>query len=176
MESQAVSYAISRDKKREFITSLVLGLSQKGIEYLVRNRNLQRDIRTVFDLDGFSVIGEQGMEALLTEGKYVLEDFHPDEMVTFDFTGFTHMGGDDHTYVLNNVETIRDSNPMMYERLKKFEISACVVCATFSGDTPRAIVSFDVFNRIRKWSQSDIDMMSILGNLAGALLMEKEDR
>lgn len=176
MESQAVSYAISRDKKREFITSLVLGLSQKGIEYLVRNRNLQRDIRTVFDLDGFSVIGEQGMEALLTEGKYVLEDFHPDEMVTFDFTGFTRMGGDDHTYVLNNVETIRDSNPMMYERLKKFEISACVVCVTFSGDTPRAIVSFDVFNRIRKWSQSDIDMMSILGNLAGALLMEKENR
>ena len=116
------------------------------------------------------------MEALLTEGKYVLEDFHPDEMVTFDFTGFTRMGGDDHTYVLNNVETIRDSNPMMYERLKKFEISACVVCVTFSGDTPRAIVSFDVFNRIRKWSQSDIDMMSILGNLAGALLMEKENR
>ncbi len=176
MESQAVSYALSRDKKREFISSLVLGLSQKGIEYLTRNKNIQRDIRTVFDLDGLSVIGEQGMEALCTDGKYLLEDFTPEEMVAYDFTGFTRMGGDDHTYVLNNVETIKESNPMMYERLKSVEIGACVVVAVFSEDTPRAIVSFDVFNKIRKWSQSDIDMMSIIGNLAGTLVVARENR
>ncbi len=176
MESQAVSYALSREKKREFITSLVLGLSQKGIDYLFRNKNVQRDIRTVFDLDGITVIGENPAEVLCSDGKYVLENIRREDAVAYDFTGFTHMGGDDHTYVLNNTESIKESNPVMYDRFKNLEVGACVVCVTFSGEVPCAVMTFDVFNKTRKWSQSDIDMMSIIGNLAGALVVKSENR
>ena len=174
MESQAVSYAISRDKKRDFISSLVLGLSRKGIDYLIRSRSVQSDIRTVFDLDGISLLSDSGAEVICSNGKYVLENESREEGISFDFTGFTHVGGDDHTYVLNNTESIKDINPVMYDHLKKLEIGACVVCSAYSGDVPYAVMTFDVFNKIRKWSQSDIDLISIIGNLASTLVMERE--
>ncbi len=174
MESQAVSYAISRDKKREFISSLVLGLSRKGIEYLTRNRSVQRDIRTVFDLDGISIVSDFGANLMMSNGKYVIyHDGEPGDGVC-DFTGFTHMGGEDHTYILNNVESIREVNPHMYERLKTLEIGACVVCASYMDDQLYSLMTFDVFNKTRKWSPADTDMISIIGNLATTLVMEKE--
>ena len=174
MESQAVSYAISREKKRDFISSLVLGLSRKGIDYLIRSRSVQNDIRTVFDLDGISLISDSGAEALCTNGKYVIENIRREEATSFDFTGFARVGGDDHTYVLNNTESLKDINPYMYERLKTMEIGACVVCVAYSGDAPYSLMTFDVFNKIRKWSQSDIDLISIIGNLSATLIMERD--
>ena len=54
----------------------------------------------------------------------------------------------------------------------KQEIAEFVQCVTYFDDRPQVVVSFDVFNRPRKWSENDIDFLTILGKLIGDVVIK----
>ena len=54
----------------------------------------------------------------------------------------------------------------------KQEIAEFVQCVTYLADRPQVVVSFDVFSRSRKWSDNDIDFLTILGKLIGDVVIK----
>ena len=52
------------------------------------------------------------------------------------------------------------------------EIGASIQCIARKNGVPYALINFDVFNRNRKWSDTDIEMLGIIGSCIGNLLCQ----
>ena len=50
------------------------------------------------------------------------------------------------------------------------EIGASIQCLSQKEGVPYAMINFEVFNRNRKWSDTDIEMLGIVGSCIGNLL------
>ncbi len=172
IQSQAVSYAISAERRREVLGRIMLGMCEQGAAYFVESRDHLRDLRTIFDLDGITIVTDFGGKVLCRDGKYVTKP-NLDLLVSECETVFTRKENSG-KYVENNILMQKDVHPELYQGLYvQQEIGACIVCAEFVGALPHTMMTFDIFNKTRKWSDKDMDMLCLIGQTITKLLCKQ---
>ncbi|MBR6326251.1 MAG: GGDEF domain-containing protein, partial [Lachnospiraceae bacterium] len=163
IESQAVSYALSKEKTRSKMSDLILQLSMKGAGYILEDPSVQESVRAIFDVDGLLIVADGGRKVLCRNGRYIrnldpeiLPDFLAEMAGRYDENG---------VYVENNVAGMKESSPNLYAIMQEYEIGAFLSYAGRKDGKIDAAVFFDIFNKKRKWSDRELDLMGILGNL-----------
>ncbi len=171
MQSQAATYALSREAARAKMVELMLGIMEHGSTYLTHNQKIQKELRTIFDIDGLTISTRYEARPLVRDGKYIMES-KLGNLMEIDLN-FLPRQGNLARYVANNLLQLREDNEAGYQILKEQEIEACIMCVYFKDDEPAAFVGFDVFNKIRKWSDREIDMLTELGALICSTLVKE---
>ncbi|MCR4896299.1 MAG: GGDEF domain-containing protein [Lachnospiraceae bacterium] len=169
METQAVAYTISNERRRRKIEEILIGLSMEGSAYLLGKPERMDELRAVLDVDGVSITSADASILYAVSGRYIKatsdEDWNDPAVFAgmFDDAGF---------YVENNVAALKDIMPQVYRGFAEFEIGASVVVTNMKDGKPGTMVHFDVFNKRRKWSERELEYMGFLGKLIVTLIDE----
>lgn len=171
IQAQTVAYVVSREKRREALRDIIGNIYKQGAEYVTEKPEVQKNIRDLFDLDGFTVYTNYGRDVLCRNGSYACEA--PDTNGELTEEAYQELFGREDVLAVNNVVGIQSQNPKFYEFAKKQEISSTLRCLVRKEGIPFAMIHFDVFNRNRKWSDMDIEMLSLIGCCLGSIICEK---
>ncbi len=171
IQAQTVAYVVSREKRREALRDIIGNIYKQGAEYVTEKPEVQKNIRDLFDLDGFTVYTNYGRDVLCRNGSYACEA--PDTNGELTEEAYQELFGREDVLAVNNVVGIQAQNPKFYEFAKKQEISSTLRCFVRKEGVPFAMIHFDVFNRNRKWSDMDIEMLSLIGCCLGSIICEK---
>ncbi|MBR1478756.1 MAG: GGDEF domain-containing protein [Lachnospiraceae bacterium] len=174
IKTQAVSYLVSRSKRRESLANTVVGVNREGVSYFLNNENVQQDTMDVFDLDGITIYGDYGRRVIFRKGAYADE---PDDRARLmeDKKYAAHYEKDE-VYAIGAVSKIKAESQYAYDTAVKQEIGASVRVVTKKDGVPYIFMDFDVMNANRKWSDADVDMISIFGASIGNLILSEESR
>lgn len=168
MKSQSVAYAVSREKRREMLIDLMSNLYLQGVEYVTERPEVQKTIRDLFDLDGFTICSEYGRKIVCCSGNYMRD--HGDMHLAFEDEAFVKLFGEQGIFVVTTLEKLKAANENAFEVATELEIGAMIQCMVRKEGRPYAIVNFDVFNRNRKWSNNDIELLGMIGTCIGRIL------
>lgn len=161
LQNQIVEYALSKEKRRKAFLDILQNIYVKGAAYVTQQPKVQRNICSLFDLDGFTVYGDGGRKVLCRSGNYVCPA--PDANGELADEAYVELFGKEDLLVLNGILKLSSLHPAAYEAARKQEIGATLRCMGRHKGTPYAMVHFDVFNCNRKWSETDIEMLSAIG-------------
>lgn len=168
MQTMAMAYAVSKEKKREVITEMITQLCMSGVDAIVKNPDRLQQIRSLFDLDGITIFADRGEELVCRSGNYMAEA--PDGRPGFEDEKYLSLFGEDDIFVESNMVKLRSQNPAAYAVTQKQEIGAALQCLSRRDGVPYVMVNYEVFNRNRKWSDEDITLLTVLGHCVGTLL------
>lgn len=171
IQAQTVAYVMSREKRREALRDIMGNIYKRGAEYVTEKPEVQKNIRDLFDLDGFTVYTNYGRDVLCRNGSYACEA--PDTNGELTEEAYQELFGREDVLVVNKVVILQAQNPKFYELAKMQEISSTLRCLVRKEGVPFAMIHFDVFNRNRKWSDMDIEMLSLIGCCLGSIICEK---
>lgn len=165
---RTVAYTISGEKRTSVLSRIVNELALKGKEALASG-DLQRLIVEVFDLDGITIYAKGGRERISVTGQY-----HQDIDVLIEGyiqTGYYKSYNENGIGIDGSMNVIMSRNQNAYEYLARTEIGAFVHSISYKEESPEIFISFDIFNRNRKWSDVDVEELSIIGKLIGTVLL-----
>ncbi len=169
METQAVAYAVSNERRRQKMEEILVGLGLEGSSYLLDHPERVDELRAVFDVDGVCITSRDASKLYAASGRYIKattdEEWHDPALFAsmFDESGF---------YVENNVESLKDVMPQVYRGFAEFEIGASVIVTNMKDGKPGTMIHFDVFNKRRKWSERELDYIGLLGKMIVTLIDE----
>lgn len=171
IQTQAVAYALSREKRRRALVNVISNIYRQGAGYVTEHPEVQRDIMGLFDLDGFAVYGDGGKTVLCRSGSYICEA--PDTNGELAEAGYLELFGTEDLFVETSTSKMQTTNPGIYPVMRRQEIGATLRCLARKDGEPFAMIHFDVFNRNRKWSDMDIEMLGLVGFCLGGQLCEE---
>lgn len=162
-----ISAVLSNEKKISMISELVLKLHSDGLAVL--DEALAK-LQEYFDVDGIAIYKGNGWKRVYSVGKYIgaIDNFpmyDGDYKSNFDESG---------VYSENNTRHLNTHYPMVYSALEKQETTAFVQVWLDDGNYGGVMISFDVFNRSSKRSESDRNYMTIAGRLICELVMNSD--
>ena len=64
---------------------------------------------------------------------------------------------------LTTVTKLKATHQEAYLKAVMQEIGSTIQCLAYKEDKPYAMITFDIFNRSRKWSDIDIELLGMLG-------------
>ena len=172
MQNMAMAYAVSKEKKRGFITAMIAELCVSGVDAIVKKEERLQQIRSLFDLDGITILSDAGASLVCRNGNYIAGV--ADGRSLFEDEKYLALFGDDDNFVESNMVKLRSRNSAAFAVMQKQEIGASLQCLSRKEGVPNVIVHYDVFNRNRKWSDEDITLLTILGHCIGNLLNYSE--
>lgn len=171
IQAQTVAYVVSREKRREALRDVISNIYKQGAEYVTARPEVQKNIRDLFDLDGFAVYTDYGRNVLCRNGRYACET--PDTNGELAEEKYQELFGREDVLIVNNMASIKAKHSEFYDLAKKQEITATIRCLVRKEGIPFAMIHFDVFNRNRKWSDMDIEMLSLIGCCLGSIICEE---
>lgn len=124
--------------------------------------NVLSDIIKGFDLDSIDVFYGDGLKVVYNEGKYpsgfTSRDFfsEPKYMELFDDNGLFVMGS------LNN---LKNPIPQIYRLLQEKHCMSMIQLVLPSVSEAKYMISFNLLNRVHKWSDSEISNLNLIGSL-----------
>ena len=162
-----ISAVLSNEKKISMISELVLKLHSDGLAVL--DEALAK-LQEYFDVDGIAIYKGSSWKRVYSVGKYIgaIDNFpmyDGDYKSNFDESG---------VYSENNTRHLNTHYPMVYSALEKQETTAFVQVWLDDGNYGGVMISFDVFNRSSKRSESDRNYMTIAGRLICELVMNSD--
>lgn len=166
---QAVSYIASHEKRRSLLADCVIGMQSRGVKYFLENRKVRRGIMEIFDLGGITIYGKGGRTVLLRDGKYASD---PENRWEIADETYTSQYADTNVMVLNNLDRLKTISEAAYLSAVKQEIGSSVRCAVKRGNTLSVFVDFDVLNTNRKWSDADVDLLTLLGCTIAEMILK----
>lgn len=143
----------------------------KAINHVVRNlfldgRNAIGDSLNMivkgFDLDNIDIFYGKDLVSLFNCGKYPSDlkaaDFvnNPRYMELFDNSGM---------YIMNNYNNLKKPLPEIYNMLQSKNCMSLIQMALPNPDMPEYFISFNMLNRIHRWSEAEISNLSLFGTL-----------
>ncbi|MCM1045200.1 MAG: GGDEF domain-containing protein [Candidatus Gastranaerophilales bacterium] len=168
VNAQAVTYAMSREKRRDALIDIMSKLYLKGASYIIDQEDVQKNIRGLFDLDGLTIYSEYGNKVLCRNGNYVCEP--EDIRYAFQDAAYMEMFGEKNVLAIPTMEKLKVINHPAYEVATRQEIGATVQCIAKKGGKPFAMIDFDILNQTRKWSDNDIELLGMIGCCLGRML------
>lgn len=170
MQNMALAYAVSRVKRREALAAFLSNIYGKGISYIAEDTKVQKRLRDLFDLDGITIYDDYGRRVVCRSGNYMHEA--PDAHAGLTDEKYVAMFGEESILVVANTNRLKGINTEAYQVAAYQEIGASVQCISKKDGKPYALINFEVFNRNRKWSDADIEMLGIIGSCIGNLLCQ----
>ncbi len=172
MSLRTASYSLSREKRREALIELLGNLYSQGVVYLTKNAKVQKQVREMFDLDGITIYSNGGDTVLCRFGDYALQPEKKNVLMSDE--KYTELFAKEGVLVESSMLKLRAVHAEAYDWAMKHEIGATVQCIGRKDDKVHTLVCFDIFNCNRKWSDIDIEMLSILGGCINKLLCEEK--
>lgn len=165
---QTVTNLMSREKRRSMLVRCISEMNVKGIDAFLKNDNLLQGLLDLFDLGGITIYGDYGNHVILRKGGYRLRaesraDIMEDEKYSARFAHETVL-------VLNSLNSLKSISESAYSSALEQEIGASVRTAVRKDHKPYVFVDFDVFDVSRKWSDSDVEILTVLGCMIGELI------
>lgn len=159
--------AFNNEKKVAAVSEIIMNLHTFGADAIIP---VFSRIQKYFDIDGIAVYSGASLERTYSIGKYI----HPIENFTFfecpDYRRFFNANG---TYAETNIRKIERVCATAFESYNRQETTGFVQCAVFSGTKVEALISFDVFGRKRKWSDFEIDFLTVMGKLVCSIIIKE---
>jgi len=164
--SIGINDILNNENRAATISNIILNLFAKGIDAIIPSIAV---IQEYFDVDGITVyVGE-----ILNRTYYIGEYVEPiEQFYLFENENYRKLFNANNVYVETNIHRIERDYVEIHEAYMKQEIAEFIQCVTYFKDRPQVVVSFDVFNRPRKWSDKDIDFLTILGKLIGDVVIK----
>ena len=168
---KSLSYAISKEKRVEAMSELYASLALKGVKYLKEPGVLSK-ICEMMDVDAIAVSTKSGEELYCATDGYavpmpetipVLKDMEYIDL--FDEKGMMSMG-----------KTVKMGAlvPDAYENMKLRDIASTLQYIGKKDGEPYAWMSFDILENSKKWSDGDLERLTVLGKLCCRLLCEEK--
>lgn len=173
MKINALAHTLSKEKRRAEVISLLNALHSKGISYLLQEAE-QNYLREVFGLDGFSVITDYGKKVLCESGNYM--GSLPDSEMLLQDEKYVDSFGEEGVLIQSNRVKLRIMEESVKNDKPQQEICSSIQCLTKKKDKPFALIRFDMFHGLRKWSDVEIEMLSIIGGCLGNLLCIESEK
>ncbi|MBO5336590.1 MAG: GGDEF domain-containing protein [Lachnospiraceae bacterium] len=171
MKTMTMAYAVSRERRREALIDILGNLYEQGVEYVTENPKIQKLIRDMYDLDGVAIYTDYGKTLVCRNGDYSkpavdLSKYMKDEK----WVALYELYDNKDTYVETTIAKLKMYHTEYHQEMQGQELGATIQCLGRKEGEPYALVSFDVFNRNRKWSDTDVEMLSLIGNCISKLL------
>jgi len=115
-----------------------------------------------FDLDNIDIFFGKDLISLYNCGKYSSDikakDFVSNSryMELFDSSG---------TYVMNSYSNLKKPLPEIYDMLQEKNCMSLIQMALPNPDIPEFFISFNMLNRIHRWSEAEISNLTLFGTL-----------
>lgn len=154
----------SYDEQARVMNTAIREMFAGGKEALFEN--LPRIVKG-FDLDSIDIFYGEDMKEHRFAGKY---ESGLDCHIFFDVKKYMSCFDDNGLYVLNNYNNLMRPIPQIYVYLKEKKCMSVIQLALPSAENPRFFISFNMQNRIHKWSEAEISSLGLLGTLADQLL------
>ncbi len=168
IKSMTVAYAVSKVKKRGALVEVLDEVYSKGIQCVTDDPKILKKLRELFDLDGITIYTDYGRRLLCRNGHYICEA--PTEHWGIMDASYKVMYGEDDMLVESTMSRLKANYPELYLRYVEQEVGAFVQCVSRKEGVPFAAIHFEVFNRNRKWSDTDVELLGVIGNCIGKLL------
>lgn len=151
--------SVTKEKKLAAISQMVLDINGNGSRAV---GSVLTQIRSFFDIDGIAIYAGEEFKRIHGVGKYIggIEKFTP-----LCKEEYQAMFNENLCYAETNIRKLEIPFPHAFELLQKQETCEFIQLIHKADDKPVMMISFDVFNRTRKWSESDISFLSIVGRL-----------
>ena len=149
----------SYDEQSKAINQVVKDLFLEGRKAIGDSLNV---IVKGFDLDNIDIFYGKDLMSVYNCGKYSSEmkanDFvsNPRYMEFFDNSGM---------YVMNNYSNLKKSLPEVYNMLQEKNCMSLIQLALPNPDLPEYFISFNMLNRVHRWSEAEISNLSLFGTL-----------
>lgn len=170
MKTMTVAYTVSREKRREALLEILSNLYEQGAEYVTENPKNQKRLRDIYDLDGITIYTDYGKKLLCRNGDYPDARYDMEKLLKDD--KFMFCFGTEDVNVINLVR-MKGQHPEAHAQAMRQEIGASIQCLARKDGVPCAVVCFDMFNRNRKWSDTDMEMLTLIGSCIGKLLCKE---
>ncbi len=171
IQFQAASYVASREKRRDMLVSCVVGMNQSGAAFLVNSEKVQQGVMDAFMLDGITIYTDYGRRVLVRHGKYMA--LPEDRSILAEDPEYMQLYDKDQVLVVSTTNRLAKSCKKAYDQMVEQEIGACVRCIAKKEDKPYVFIDFDMFNMNRKWSDTEIDMLTIFGCSIGQAIVSE---
>ena len=171
MKAVTVSYVVSKEKRKAALVDILSALCTQGVGYVTENPAVQKQLRELFDLDGITIITDYGRRVVCRNGIYnkAPEALH----VVFRDKKMDDIFGENEALVEPNMLRMKALHAEAYVEYTLQEIASFVHCIARKDGKAHSLVCFDVLNRNRKWSDTESEMLTLIGNCVAKLLCEE---
>ena len=157
------------EKKCSVLMDLVLELHRSGMTAVP---DVMKQMQAYFDIDGIAVYGGSHMERLVSAGRYLNPIQNYDCVFQQEYRDFFDEDG---YYIESGIFCLEQRMPRAFELNRAQEIEEFMqFLAVGENGVPKALVSFDFFNRRPKISAIDIGMMKTVGRLLAEVAAERQ--
>ena len=167
---KALSYTISKEKRVQALANLNVNLAVQGIDYL-KEPGVLRNICEMLDVDAVALYTKCGDELFCATQGYAIPMM--DSIPVIKDKKYIELFDDNDIFSLGKTVKIGTLIPAAYEDMKARDIASSFQCLGRKNGEPYAWVSFDILENSKKWSDMDVERMTILGKLFCRLLCER---
>jgi len=147
----------SRVNRSMLYSEIILELAQSGENVLA---DVAGKICDLFDVPGMTVFAGDELKTVLRYGKYECE---LDRFTLMQHEDFVEMISEDDTVAVDDIIQLKDKS--FYDKYKRVEVNSNLLSIYRQDGAVKGLVSFDVFNTSRQWSEADIISLSAIGKL-----------
>ncbi len=167
---KSLSYAISKEKRVDAMSELYTNLALKGAGYLKEPGVLSK-ICEMMDVDAISIYTKGGDELYCATEGYA----HPMPETLPLLKDQQYVDLFDEKGVMSMGKTVKMGTliPDAYENMKLRDIASTLQYIDRKDGVPYAWMSFDILENSKKWSDNDMERLTVLGKLCCRLLCEE---
>lgn len=171
LKTMKVSYMVSKEKRKAALVEIMSNICEKGASYITEDPKVQKLLRDLYDLDGITIYTDYGKSVICRSGDYNSEV--EEVPLVFKDEKLLELFGEEDVLVEPNMLKLKGFHSEAYIEYVKQEISAFIQCIARKDGVPYAMISFEVLNRNRKWSDAEGEMLSLIGSCIGRLLCKE---
>ena len=145
----------------------------RGFFYLKEEDTLT-NMCEVFDLYAIAIYTDYGKEIVCNTSNY--DNKLPEILIGLYEEPYLALFGEEGVYVESNLLRLNAKNPAAYQEMKSRGIGATIKCIGKKDGKPYSWMAFDIIESRRKWSDNDIEMLSILGKCCCNILCNGNEK
>lgn len=149
----------SFDEQSKAINTVVRDMFLEGRDAIGDSLNM---IVKGFDLDNIDIYYGKNLIALYNCGKYS-SDINAKEFI--ENQRYMEMFDSSGLYVLNNISNLKKPVPDIYNMLQQKNCMSMIQLALPNPDMPEYFISFNMLNRVHRWSETEISNLSLFGTI-----------
>lgn len=161
-----INAVVDNDKRVGAISKIVTLLHNNGKEYLMVALDT---LRKYFDVDGITVYEGFQLKKGYSTGNYV------NQIERFSYLDEAYLSkfNENGVYKQTNVHKMETRFKKMYQALIRQGTAEFIHYISYKDNKPAVFVTFDVFDRSRKWSEMDVSLMTIVSSMISDILIEE---
>lgn len=174
LQTMKVAYMVSREKRKAALVDIMTNVCKQGVGYVINNPATQKLLRDVYDLDGITIYTDYGRKVVCRSGIYGND--MQEIPIVFRDEKVAELFGKGDVLAEPHLIGLKGVHAEAYIEYAKQEIGAFIQCISRKEGVPYALVSFEVLNRNRKWSDTESEMLGLIGSCIAQLLCNADDK